>query len=143
VLAWASLAASLLLAATFLLRGTGPSTQAPSVAREAAPPAGEGLRVAPSPTGAPQESLAAQAPAGGREEAGARRAPALPAPGAETALLAEAPVSPVPAAAPLEELTDEDLAVLLSLDELEDYDVVANLDLLERVVAVGPRPGAG
>jgi anti-sigma factor RsiW len=145
VLAWASLAASLLLAATFLLRSTEPSTQAPRVARESAPPAGEGSRVAPPPTGTPQEPLVARAPAaaGSREQPAARRPPAPRAPDAGTALVAEAPVAPEPATAPLEGLADEDLALLLSLDELEDYDVVANLDLLERVVAKGPRPGAG
>jgi hypothetical protein len=37
-------------------------------------------------------------------------------------------------AAALEELPDEELALLLDLETLEDLGVIANLDLLEQIV---------
>jgi len=54
--------------------------------------------------------------------------------------LAEEPV-PVPGEAELDALPEEELAVLMELDTIQDYDVIANLDLLERFLDL--EEGAG
>jgi hypothetical protein len=47
------------------------------------------------------------------------------------------------AEAGLEDLSEEDLALLLVLDEVEDLDVIANLELLENLRELEEMEGAG
>lgn len=75
-----------------------------------------------------------------------QRAPApRPAPTPAASQLADRPApEPQPVAVEgLEPLPEEDLALLLMLDEVEDLDVLANLELLETLVELEPSGGAG
>jgi hypothetical protein len=111
-------------------------------AEEALPPASP-LAAAPA---APAPAPAAGAPSATGPPAAvvARREPATPPRERPAAERSPAPTAPLePAAAGLPELADlreEDLALLLELEAVEDLEVIANLDLLERLLA---RPGAG
>jgi len=73
----------------------------------------------------------------------ARRAAGLAAAGAAAGLalyLARPASEPAPAESELGE-SDEDLALLLELETVEDLDVIANLDLLERLVELEGETG--
>jgi len=50
--------------------------------------------------------------------------------------LADGAGAPAPGTA-LDEISEDELAVLLELDTIEDYDVIANLEVLEHLVALG------
>jgi len=60
--------------------------------------------------------------------------PATPAPAAEPAVQVAERVAPAAAEPDLEALDDEDLGVALELETIEDLPVIANLDLLERML---------
>ena len=60
-----------------------------------------------APTPAPEESLASEVPA------------------------AHAPLATAPGVDPLDRASEEDLVVVLELETMEDFDVIANLELLE------------
>src|SRR5262245_55151512 len=102
---------------------------------------------APSPPGAPVERVpiaqAPPSPVEPRPEPIAKAEPARPAaeraPAAEPAPAARvAERTPPPSAEPeLESLGAEDLAVVLDLDTMEDLPVIANLEVLERLLDDG------
>jgi hypothetical protein len=123
----AGAAAAAGLAAYLLLRVPDPPAPEPLAQRPEAPPAG-----AESPPALAQQA----APGDG----------APPVPGSAAAEAApRVAVEPEPLApeASLEGLEDEELALLLELDAVEDLDVIANLELLERFLTLEPREGSG
>lgn len=137
--ALAAVAAAVLLAVFVTLRsGEAPEPDAPQIAR-------------PAP-----QTLPAQGPEPGVEQRGEPLLAEQPSPEPEPALPAQAEAAPVelakvpaPEAAPappavgLEELSEEDLALLLVLDAVEDLDVIANLELLEDLRELEGMEGAG
>ncbi|MBW1688287.1 MAG: hypothetical protein JRS35_24885 [Deltaproteobacteria bacterium] len=52
-------------------------------------------------------------------------------------------IAEAPLAVGLEDLSEEDLALLLVLDAVEDLDVIANLELLENLRELEGMEGAG
>lgn len=82
---------------------------------------------APTPPGPQIAQSTRPGPAG--EPAGGPRAPVRVAPGGPAA------GQPSPDAGALEAAPADDLDLALELDTIEDFDVIANLDLLERMVA--------
>jgi len=149
VAALAALAAAALLAVFVTLRsGEAPEPDAPQIAR-------------PAP-----QALPAQRPEPGVEQRGEPLLAGPPSPEPEPALvesalptqpeaaqveLAEAPareaapveIAEAPPAVGLEDLSEEDLALLLMLDAVEDLDVIANLELLEDLRELEELGGAG
>lgn len=138
-------AAALLLAVWVALRSDAPLQPEPPLARvapapEAAPEAPVLERSAP-PLEAelPAPQIAQQAPA----------APPAPSPAREIASpeLAFDPEPPVEMAEvglpELADLEEEDVALLVELEAVEDFDVIANLELLERFLDAEAAGGAG
>jgi hypothetical protein len=121
----ASAAAAAALALWFSLRGAeepGPGAQvarAPAEIREPAP-APAPAQVAQLPP-APEPRPAAEAPV----------------------VVAEQRPAEAPAAPELGDLQDQDVLLLMRLDEVEDLDLLANLELLEAMVAANQREGSG
>jgi anti-sigma factor RsiW len=112
------LAAAAALALFFLLRPAGPPAgPAESVPIAQAPEL-------PAPAGAPIASAAPEAPSVER----ARKPPEA------EPQLAQRP-APAPSLGELEALDPEELAVALELDTIEDLPVIANLEVLERLLA--------
>ena len=79
-----------------------------------------------------------------------RRLSRSPKPRGEIAEIPPAPreaapveIAETPPAAGLEDLSEEDLAMLLVLDAVEDLDVIANLELLEDLLELEGTEGAG
>lgn len=99
------------------------SQPAPPIAQAPAPPADPG---APPPE--PTQTAREPAPA--------------PFPVPEEAEPPEARLAARSLAPALEGVADEDVALLLELDEVEDLDLIANLDLLEALVDLAPPGGA-
>ncbi len=117
-------------------RGVGLAAAAAAAAGLALVLARPGSEIAPPPP--PEPALAEREPAPPAPEAAlAGRTPAPPAPEpAPTPAAAE----PALAGADLAG-SDEDLALLLELETVEDLDVIANLDLLEQLVELGEGTG--
>lgn len=86
-----------------------------------------------SPSGAAPEAQIARAPASEPEELGPLREPLEIT---ETLPPATHPDEPEPAIADLDAEPVEDVAVALELDFMQDLDVIANLELLEALVAM-------
>jgi anti-sigma factor RsiW len=96
------------------------------------PPAG-------APGGAGEPSVVAQAPAAPPAAPAAPLSPsaappAAPATPAEPAAQVAERVAPAPTEPDLDALDDEELGVALELETIEDLPVIANLDLLERLL---------
>jgi anti-sigma factor RsiW len=122
----AAVAAALILALYATLRGGGSSAPEPAQFAQ------------PSPPASPQ----AEAPQPERSAAPllAERETQVPA----SRRVARLEPTPAPLAEPdLASLSEEDLALLFVLEDVEDLDVIANLDLLERLVDLEPAEGAG
>lgn len=131
-------AAALLLAVWVAVRSDAPLQPEPSVAglapRTAIPevPALEPSAPLPEPQAA-QIAL---------EEPAAPPAPAVVSP--EVALDAEPPVEMAEVGLPeLADLEEEDVALLVEFEAVEDFDVIANLELLERFLDAEAAGGAG
>ena len=124
IAAWLAVpaAAAAALVLYLALRPT-PAPESPTLAREPQAASAPSEPAAPAPS-APEARLAAAAP----------RAP-------EAALPAPEPAQPAPsapsAADDLEALETEELAVVLDLETMQDLPVIANLDLLERLLHEG------
>jgi hypothetical protein len=117
----AAAAAALLLAVWGALRGGGEvAPGAPLAHSRPQPP----TPLAPTPAPEPEPLVA-------REQA------APPAPAEPALAVAEAGLPE------LADLAESDVAMLVELETVEDLDVIANLDLLERFLALEERGGAG
>ena len=121
IAAWLAVPAAAL--ALYLALRPTPAPESPTLAREPQAASAPSEPAAPAPS-APEARLAAAAP----------RAP-------EAALPAPEPAQPAPsapsAADDLEALETEELAVVLDLETMQDLPVIANLDLLERLLHEG------
>jgi hypothetical protein len=73
-------------------------------------------------------------------EAAAVEVAEVPPPAPEAARVEITETRPAPA---LEDLSEEDLALLLVLDAVEDLDVIANLELLEDLIVLEAMEDAG
>ena len=146
VAALAALAAAALLAVFATLRsGEAPAPDAPQIARpapQALPVQGPGAaRRAASRRAAERGARAGARGAGASHAARSRtrsRSPRRLRPRRRAGRVAE-----TPPAVGLEDLSEEDLAMLLVLDAVEDLDVVANLELLEDLLELEGMGGAG
>jgi hypothetical protein len=113
------------------------------VGREPAPLGGESSPVqiarpheALSPTAAQLAQRAAPGPGAPSAPAAPHREHAASPPVApEVVARRPEPAPPAPASLDLDSLPDEDLGIALELDTVEDFDVIANLDLLELMLA--------
>ena len=140
-------AAALLLAAWLTLRSDAPLQPEPPIARVApvpAPevpvPAPEVPALEPGAPGLEPELPTAQI----AQEPASPRAPALEVVSPELALDPEPPVEMAEVGLPeLADLEEEDVALLVELEAVEDFDVIANLELLELFLDAEAAGGAG
>jgi hypothetical protein len=151
VAALAALAAAALLAIFATLRsGEAPAPDVPQIAR----PAPQALPAQGPEPGAEQRGEPLLAEQRSMEPVPALVEPAPPTqPEAARVELAELPppareaapveIAEAPLAVGLEDLSEEDLALLLVLDAVEDLDVIANLELLENLRELEGMEGAG
>ncbi len=112
---------------------TGGESSPVQIARPQAAPAPAAPQIAQRSAPAPG---AASAPAAPRAPAPPHREPAA-APPVATEVIARRPepAPAAPASVDLDSLPDEDLGIALELDTVEDLDVIANLELLELMLA--------
>ncbi len=132
----AAMAAAVALAVLATLHsGETPVPDAPQIAR----PAPQAL-----PAQAPEPGAEGRAEPLLAEQRSTEPEPALvePAPATEPEA-APVEIAETPPAGGLEDLAEEDLAMLLVLDAVEDLDVIANLELLEDLLELEAMEGAG
>ena len=90
------------------------------------------------------EVARAPAEAPGRAEGPAKAPVAEPRPTpAPPAVVAEQRPAEPPAAPELGDLSDQDVLLLMRLEEVEDLDLLANLELIEAMAAANQRKGSG
>ncbi len=125
----AAIAAAVLLALLLGRSGDRPAERAPVQVADDAPTPGSGdgsLDEEPETrlVETPDEAIALP-----RDDVPATEIAESPAPPAPDALVVDAPTDPVPA--DLEDASDEELQLAIEYERLTDYDVIAQLDLLE------------
>ena len=137
--ALAAVAAAALLAVFVTLRsGETPEPDAPQIARPALPAQGPepGVKQRGEPLLAEQRGLGPEPAPPTQTEAARVELAEVPPPAREAAPIEISE-------ARLEDLSEEDLALLLVLDAVEDLDVIANLELLENLRELEGMEGAG
>jgi anti-sigma factor RsiW len=103
------------------------------VSRRGAEEPAPGAQVARAPV--PAEAPAQTVPV--------ERAPTPEPPSEPAAVVAKQRGAAPPAAPELGDLEDQDVLLLMRLEEVEDFDMLANLELVEAMVAASAREGSG